>query len=173
VYFHSAALGETSYFTAGSRADGSVTADLSTYAYTPTGGFVSLAATLPTGLLQPTLHCLSNGTLLLLGGFDTSSLSLAPLSTAFALDTTDPTSAWQTVSLGGSAPPGRRAALGVTFGSGSGLFLAGGGTGQNGLERALDDAFVLDFEQAQWQAVTPTGSGTFRFPPRLVTTSSR
>lgn len=156
------ALGDTSYFTAGFKADGSVTAILTTYSYTADGGFVLHPSTLPVGLLQPTLHCLTNGTLLLLGGYSTSSSSVSPLSSAYTLDTTQASAEWTTIELTGDVPVGRRAALGVTLGSGNGLFLAGGGTGQNGLENVLDDAYVLSFETGSWESVTPSGTGASR-----------
>jgi hypothetical protein len=158
------AHGINTYITAGERADGSELPFFTTYAYSSTGrSFTELGATLPTALLQPSLHCLTNGSILLLGGFASSSNSLAPLSTAYMLDPNGAQAEWTQVRLEGeSIPPGRRAHLGVTLGNGAGVFVAGGGTGANGMENVLDDSWILDLEKGQWIQVAPAGSGESR-----------
>lgn len=157
------ALGETTYLTAGFKPDGSDLPTSTTYSFSSTTSIFTLlsSASLPVDLVQPSLHCLANGTLLLLGGYAISASALTPLSTAYTLDTTLASPEWQTISLGGTdgVPPGRRAHLGVTTGSRRVVFVHGGGTGLDGLESVLDDAWVLDVDQGSWTAVSPQGSG--------------
>jgi hypothetical protein len=81
--------------------------------------------------------------------------------TAYTLDTSRSDADWQTIGLGGKGeggtPKGRRSHLGVTFGNGKGVFVFGGGEGANGLERVLDDAWVLDLDEGSWVSVKPEG----------------
>ncbi|KAL7413430.1 hypothetical protein BDY24DRAFT_69198 [Mrakia frigida] len=157
----SCTLGTTTYLTAGIKGDGSNLGFLTTYSFSSTTStFTLLPSTLPLDLVQPTLHCLSNSTLLLLGGYSYTTSSLPSLGTAYTLDTTDSNAEWTTVRLGGdSVPEGRRAHLGTMFGSGNGLFVQGGGKGTNGLGEVMSDAWVLDLESGAWIAVDPLGSG--------------
>lgn len=164
-FFFSSALGTTTYLTAGIKGDGSNLGFLTTYSFSSTTStFTLLPSTLPLDLVQPTLHCLSNSTLLLLGGYSYTTSSLPSLGTAYTLDTTDSNAEWTTVRLGGdSVPEGRRAHLGTMFGSGNGLFVQGGGKGTNGLGEVMSDAWVLDLESGAWIAVDPLGSGESSF----------
>lgn len=155
------ALGETTYLTGGIRGDGSDLGFLTTYSFSATtSAFTLLSATLPLDLVQPSLHCLPNNTLLLLGGYSYTTSSLPSLRTAHTLDTTNANADWQTITLAGdAAPEGRRAHLATTLGSGNGIFVHGGSKGTSGLGEVMDDAWVLDLESGAWIAIDPAGTG--------------
>ena len=88
------------------KADGSNLGFLTTYSFSSTTStFTLLPSTLPLDLVQPTLHCLPNSTLLLLGGYSYTSSSLSSLGTAYTLDTTNSNAEWTIVKLGGDSVP--------------------------------------------------------------------
>ncbi|CED82348.1 Kelch-type beta propeller [Phaffia rhodozyma] len=159
----SCTLGTDTYFTAGVQPDGSNNPTLTTYVFSSESSTFTIlsGASIPTALISPSLHCLSNGTLLLFGGYSPSLSSLPPLSTAYTLDTSDTNPAWKTITLGkaqNTVPTGRRGHLGVTFGSRNAIFVHGGGTGSNGLEQVVDDAWILDVNEGTWTEIQPTGT---------------
>ena len=161
MFTFSSAMGDVTYLTGGMRGDGSNLGFLTTYSYSSaTSSFTLLPSTLPLDLVQPSLHCLPNNSLLLLGGYSYTTSSLPSLRTAYTLDTSKADAEWVTITLGGNAAPeGRRAHLATTLGSGNGVFVHGGAKGPSGLGEVLDDAWVLDLEAGAWVAVSPAGTG--------------
>lgn len=160
---HSATTGNALvYLTGGQRNDGSGIILSDSYAYNPNTTTFTPLPTLPKGIAHHISTFLQNGTIVLLGGISTSSVTGNPtlndLGTIYTLDTKSTSPAWWQASAGGTAPPPRRGASGVLM-LDEKLYMVGG-TGMSSAE-VMGDVWVLDMRSGVWSQVNTTGTCEF------------
>lgn len=161
----SSALGDgVAYVMGGEKADGSGLGFEEVWRVTSADGLVfQQLASLPTALTHHQSVLLPNGTLLVLGGYETRMGSMASMSTAWTLDTTREDSTWQTVSLDGeAAPQDRRGHALVSIGEKALLF--GGSSSRTSIQagQALGDLWELDLESGKWTELPTNGAPSAR-----------
>ncbi|KAJ9092931.1 hypothetical protein QFC21_006643 [Naganishia friedmannii] len=155
------------YLTGGEKADGSGLgyAEVWSITISPQQDAIYTAfPPLPTDLLHHQSVLLSNGTLLLLGGYIPSTSQFLSMDKAYVLDTNHiGTASWRTAgSLGPSAPRARRghtASLIITEDGTEKIILIGGTSSLNpsasesGEGKVLDDIWILDPARGAWQEI--------------------
>ncbi|ORY28477.1 hypothetical protein BCR39DRAFT_588706 [Naematelia encephala] len=171
--YHSAVQsedGSVSYIIGGMKDDGSEEVFDEVYAFSTAIPSFATFTSLPQGLYHHASVMLPNGTIVVFGGVFTSSSTggpaLLPLGTLYAIDTTATNPGWSTLTLGGSAPNGRRGATAVLDQAGEKVFLFGGG--DVALSTAFGDLWVLDLETFVWQEISAGDGPSARFDYCLV-----
>lgn len=148
--YHSAveALGAV-WIIGGQKADGSGSAFSDHYLFNPSSPSFTLlpSANGPPDITGHQSVVLSNGRLLVFGGYSPSEKSLIPLSTVWSLDLTHPDNfTWSTVSVStSSVPPLRRNFAATVLDSGK-VLIHGGADAL--LQTSLSDGWVLDTTQS-------------------------
>jgi hypothetical protein len=165
IYSAAATRNGEVFITGGEKADGSGFGYPMTYKLSYDGGAANQLkytqlAPLPIDLAHHASVMLSNGTLLVLGGYTPSSKDHLPLVLAYSLDTTDPKAIWYTIHLSAAAtdgvPPERRGHAATYVASTETVLIFGGMTG--GMQGApLDDVWELDLAARQWRSVQGAG----------------
>ncbi|KAJ7592924.1 hypothetical protein C8J56DRAFT_822859 [Mycena floridula] len=146
------------YIVGGERADGSGIPISEHYIFdVNVPSFTQLAATGgPQAITRHGSVILSNGTMLVFGGYDGSASALTSFSTIWALDTTQSSASWTTLTVSGPVPPGRRD-FATTLVEGSKVVIHGGNQGAIGDPPGpvLDDGWIMDTSQnpATWTQV--------------------
>lgn len=151
--FHSATSWYNKVFiTGGEKADGSGLAFKEPYQYdSGSSQFTQLSSDNgPPDLIGHASLTLSNGTLLVLGGYSNSLSQLQPLSTIYTFNISSNT--WSSFNAsGGTVPDGRRNFAAVMLGD-SQFLIQGGADGS--LANGLSDGFIFDLNAKTWTNVT-------------------
>jgi len=162
--FHSAAgpgSGGKVYITGGLRGDGSGTTFSDVYAYDIETSAFNAMPDLPQGTYGHNSVLMPNGTLLLIGGVATSSVTgnpaTVPLSNAYIIDTAADTPDWEIRTVRGDEPAARRGGSLVLNEAGNKAFLFGGGDAT--FDSVFGDAWELDLDTASWRQVSTTEEG--------------
>ncbi|EMD33990.1 hypothetical protein CERSUDRAFT_159368 [Gelatoporia subvermispora B] len=155
--FHSASSSSGKiWLVGGEKTDGSNTALSDHYVFDPTvPSFTQLPSTNgPPDITGHQSVVLSNGWLLVLGGFSQSENSLVPFTTIWAMDTTSSSLGWATLSVSdANVPPPRRGFAAALMDDGK-IVIHGGADAA--LQTTYDDGWVLDTTQnpMAWSSVS-------------------
>ena len=146
--YHSASQSQGKvWIVGGLKADGSGNAFSEHYVFDPTSpSFTQLSSTGgPPDILGHTSVVLSNGWLLVLGGYSPSEQTLIPMTTVWVLDTTSSNPTWSTLSVSSaSVPPPRRGFASTLLPNGKVLIHGGADAA---LSTSLSDGWILDTTQ--------------------------
>ncbi|KAJ9117614.1 hypothetical protein QFC22_004464 [Naganishia vaughanmartiniae] len=159
---------QTIYPTGGEKADGSGLGYKETWSVTISSQQIVTykeLPPLPTDLVHHQSILLSNGTLLLLGGYIPSTSSFLPMSEAYMLDTSDTQDAlWRTVAFHTSSQPaarrGHTASLIAAQDGTEQILLIGGTSSSNpsasasGQGEVLEDIWILDPARGEWREIS-------------------
>lgn len=149
------------YITGGLKGDGSGATFADVYAYDIASQTFTTLPPLSQGTYHHNSVLLPNGTLIVLGGVSTSPVTgnpaTVPLNQVYTLDTTSSSPAWQTRSIGGEDPAGRRGSSSVLNADGSKAFLFGGSDAR--LTAPLGDGWELDMASSSWKQISAEGTG--------------
>jgi hypothetical protein len=134
------------YLFGGEKADGSDYIFSEHYIFDPQASTFTQLPTEngPPDLTGHTSIILSNGTILVFGGYSTSLNGLVPFSTIWALDSSQDTLAWQSWSITGTFPDPRRA-FAATVIPGDKVLMHGGS--DQGNQNTYEDGWILDTSQ--------------------------
>lgn len=139
----------------GEKDDGSSQALSDHWVFDPTiPSFTQLPADNgPPDLYGHSCAVLSDGRMLIFGGYSQSMNSLVPLTTIWIVDTTQSTLTWQEITLSGSTVPSSRRSPAVVLLEGGKILIHGGADAV--LQTAYSDGWVLDTTQNPmvWTAV--------------------
>ncbi|KAH9945020.1 uncharacterized protein BXZ73DRAFT_96007 [Epithele typhae] len=154
--YHSAVeSGGKVYIVGGVKADGSANAFSEHYVFDPSGpSFTQLSTTnSPPDLYGHAAVMLSNGTMIVLGGFSQSQGYLLPFSTIWTLDTSASTPTWSTLNVATTNLPTPRRGFVAAAVDGGRVFIQGGATGD--MQTVFEDGWVLDTTEdpMTWTAV--------------------
>lgn len=158
-----ASRGGYAYVIGGEKADGSGLGFDEVWQVSSTDGELAFRQlpSLPTPLSHHQSIMLSNGTLLVIGGWETRIGALASMSTAWTLDTTSDSAQWESARLGGSAAPiERRGHSLVLIGNNDDdddkALLFGGSSSTTSIQagQALRDLWELDFKNGLWKELS-------------------
>ncbi|TFK70319.1 galactose oxidase [Pluteus cervinus] len=149
---HSACVSSSGsvYLIGGEKADDSQSgySDHQVFTSSPPS-FASLpTAGAPTEIYGHASVLLSDGRLLVMGGYSSSSDSLLPFSTIWSLDTSTSSVSWSQIAISGSSIPAPRRGFAATALSDGRVLIQGGSDAD--LLRNFDDGWVLDLSQSQW-----------------------
>ncbi len=150
------------FVTGGEKADGSELGYATTYRLSLKGSTLTYfqLPSLPTDLVHHASIFLTNGTLLVIGGWIPSSNQYLTFSQAYSLDTTS-SNDWQRVSLSSSSshgfPTSRRGHT-LTFAESTGTAVLFGGIEGGFQGTPLDDTWELELDTAQWKLTTTSSS---------------
>lgn len=135
------------YIFGGERADGSDTVFSEHYVFDPKGpSFTQLPTENgPPGITGHASVILSNGIILVFGGYCTSEPGLLPFSTIWALDTSQDMLSWQLWPVSTTSLPSPRRAFAVTVLPGDRVLIHGGS--DQGYQTTFDDGWILDTSQ--------------------------
>lgn len=156
IYLSACSSGGKVYIIGGEKADGSGSAFSDHYVFDPSGpSFTQL----PTSNGPPDLYghasvVLSNGTLLVLGGYSPSGSSLVPFNRIWALDTTRSDAEWYSFSVSASNLPSPRRGFAAVKLDGDRVLIHGGGDAT--LQTTYSDGWILDTSQnpASWSSLS-------------------
>ncbi|KAF9510296.1 hypothetical protein BS47DRAFT_1348219 [Hydnum rufescens UP504] len=155
MYHTATAVDGKVWITGGEKADGSGLGFNTTYQYVPavtflsSGSFNPVASDIPEMVGHGSI-LLSNGTLVLFGGYSTSQSALLPLSQLWMLDTKSPGSSWTSVAISGTIPsPRRNFAYALLDG---GKILVHGGSDAP-FQSVFSDGAILDIGSRSWSVV--------------------
>lgn len=131
----------------GEKDDGSNTALSDHYVFDPAGPtFTQLPSTSgPPDLFGHASIVLSDGRLLVFGGYSQSMAGLIPFSTVWVLDTTQTTLSWTSLSISSSSLPTPRRAFACVLLDGGKILIQGGADAA--LQNVYSDGWVLDTTQ--------------------------
>ncbi|KAI0342704.1 hypothetical protein BDW22DRAFT_136997 [Trametopsis cervina] len=131
----------------GEKADGSGSAFSQHYSFEPLGpSFTQLPS--PSGPADITGHqsvVLSNGRVLVFGGYSPSQNSLLPFTTIWSLDTTSSNTSWSTLAVSTNSVPLPRRAFAATVIESDKVLIHGGADAE--LQNNLADGWILDTTQ--------------------------
>ncbi|OCH93032.1 hypothetical protein OBBRIDRAFT_378631 [Obba rivulosa] len=155
--FHSASSsGGKIWLVGGEKTDGSNTALSDHYVFDPTApSFTQLPSTNgPPDIYGHQSAVLSNGWLLVFGGFSQSENSLIPLTTIWAMDTTSSSLGWATLSVSNASVPSPRRGFAAALMDDDKVVIHGGADAA--LQTSYDDGWVLDTTQSPmvWSSVS-------------------
>lgn len=146
--YHSASTsGGKVYIVGGQKTDGSGNAFATHYVFDPSGpSFSQLPSTnSPPAIYGHTSIVLTDGRLLVFGGYNANSSQLVPFTTIWSLCTTCPSPSWSTVSVNsGSVPNGRRGFAAALVDGGK-VVIQGGA--DEIMQTVYSDGFILDTTQ--------------------------
>ncbi|KZT02273.1 galactose oxidase [Laetiporus sulphureus 93-53] len=156
MYHSACATGGKVYIVGGLKSDGSGEAFSTHYVFNPS---VPSFTALPSSNGPPAIYghqcvVLSDGRMIVFGGYDYSSGALVAFDTIWALDTTDSTSSWSSVSVSSSTLPNSRRGFAATLVDGQKVVLQGGADAD--LTISYSDGWVLDTTQSPmvWSEVS-------------------
>lgn len=135
------------YLVGGLKADGSGAAFAQHYAFDPTvPSFTQLSSTgAPADILGHCSVLLSNGSILIFGGYSPSQQLMTPMTTVWSLDTTQATPLWSTVAVSGASVPPTRRGFACTSLPDQRIIMHGGA--DSVLQNSLSDGWILDTTQ--------------------------
>lgn len=161
---HSAVTGSNGgsvYITGGLKDDGSGQAFADVLVFDPTANTFSTLPSLPQALFHHVSIFLNNGTIVVLGGVYASAGTGTPTvlspTTIYVLDTTSSSPGWDTITIGGTSPTGRRGATATLSQDGGTIFVFGGADA--GLTTVYDDGWLLNVNNLGWTQVANGGTG--------------
>lgn len=152
---HSASSSEGKvWIVGGVKADGSGTALSTHYVFDPNEpSFTLLPATNAPPDLYDHASVVSDGKLLVFGGYSQSQASLVPFSSIWSMDTTQPTLSWTTLNVATGALPTPRRGFAYTILDGGKVLIHGGADAN--LQTLMSDGWILDttVTPLSWTAV--------------------
>ena len=156
IYHTASSIRGKAYLVGGEKADGSGIAFSDHYVFDSNGpSFTLLPSTnAPPDVTGHQAIALSNGRLLVFGGYSPSEKSLIPLTNVWSLDTTQSTPSWSTVSVSSSnVPPPRRGFAAASVDGGK-IYVQGGADAE--MQSTYEDGWVLDTTQNPmvWSSVS-------------------
>ncbi|EJD06651.1 uncharacterized protein FOMMEDRAFT_17138 [Fomitiporia mediterranea MF3/22] len=157
IHHTTASVGGKVYLVGGEKDDGSSLGYSDHYVFDPS---VPSFTKLPSENGPPDIYghgsvVLSDGRVLVLGGYSQSEGSLVPFTTIWSIDTTQATLTWKLESVdSGSGVPGGRRAFAYTWLEGDKLLIHGGSDAQ--FQTSLSDGWVLDTKASpmKWSNVS-------------------
>ncbi|OSX57606.1 hypothetical protein POSPLADRAFT_1049841 [Postia placenta MAD-698-R-SB12] len=156
MYHSASSTGGKVYIVGGEKTDGSGSAFSTHYVFNPSApSFSELSSTnAPPGIYGHTSVVLSDGRLIVFGGYEQSSNTLLPFSTVWSLDTTQSTPIWSTVSVSASSLPDPRRGFAATLVDGGKVVIQGGADAQ--LQTSYSDGWILDTTKSPmvWTSVS-------------------
>ncbi|KAI5119119.1 hypothetical protein M0805_007865 [Coniferiporia weirii] len=144
IHHSTASVGGQIYLIGGEKDDGSSLGYSDHYVFNPnTPSFTQLPTDNgPPAIYGHTSIVLSDGRILVFGGYSTNDSQLIPFTTIWSMDTTQSTLSWSTESVSSSAvPPGRRAFASVWL-EGDRILIHGGSDAD--LQTSFNDGWILD-----------------------------
>ncbi|CCM03611.1 uncharacterized protein FIBRA_05749 [Fibroporia radiculosa] len=144
MYHSASATGGKVYIVGGEKTDGSGDAFSIHYVFDPSiPSFSALPSTNgPPGIYGHASVVLSNGRLLVFGGYEELSGTLLPFSTVWSLDTTQSSPSWSLLPVADTSLPTPRRGFAATLVDGGKVVIQGGADAQ--LETSYSDGWVLD-----------------------------
>lgn len=143
------------YIIGGEMADGSEIALTEHYVFDPDSqSFTQLPTSNgPSDIIGHSAVILSNGTMLVFGGYSQSQDSLYPFSTIWTLDTTRSTLSWEIITLSATSLPNPRRAFASTCIEGNKVVIQGGSDAS--YQTTYSDGWILDLslESPNWVEV--------------------
>lgn len=164
VHHTAAVAGGKIWIVGGEKADGSGTAFSDHYVFDPQQpSFTQLpTADGPPDITGHQSIVLSDGRLLVFGGFSPAMNTLIPFSAIWILDTTQPSLSWSTASVSSTSLPSPRRAFSAALVD-SGKILIHGGADAH-LQNSLEDGWILDTTQnpMTWTSISALSQLGFR-----------
>ncbi|GBE87851.1 hypothetical protein SCP_1200760 [Sparassis crispa] len=144
MYHSSSSSGGKIYIVGGLKTDGSNNAYSDHYVFDPkTPSFTQLPSTNgPPDIYGHASIVLSNGWLIVFGGYCQSENTLLPFTTVWAMDTTQSTLGWATLSVSNASVPSPRRGFAATLLEGGQVVIHGGADAE--MQTTLSDGWVLD-----------------------------
>ena len=137
----------------GEKDDGSGLGYSDHYVFDPNGpSFTQLPSGGPPDLYGHASVVLSNGSLLIFGGFSPSQSQLIPFTTMWLMDTSQGTLSWSNVSVQSASVPSGRREFAATILSGDRILIHGGSDAQ--LQTSYSDGWILDTSSMTWTNIS-------------------
>lgn len=135
------------YIVGGEMADGSEVALTEHYVFDPDSQSFTLLPSIngPSDITGHSSIILSNGTMLVFGGYSQTQDSLLPFSIIWTLDTTESTPSWNQISLSTNPLPNPRRAFASTCIEGNKVVIQGGSDAS--YQAVYNDGWILDLSQ--------------------------
>lgn len=141
------------WITGGEKDDGSGLGYSDHYVFDPSiPSFTQLPSGGPPDIFGHASVVLSNGTLLVLGGYSPSESQLIPFTTMWMMDTTQSQLSWSNVSFQSSSTPAGRRDFAATILSSDKVLIHGGGDAL--LQTSYSDGWILDTKSMSWTNIS-------------------
>lgn len=147
IYHTASSVGGKIFIVGGEKDDGSGTAFSEHYVFDPSGpSFTQLPSTnAPPDIAGHQATMLTDGRLLIYGGYSPSEQSLIPFTTIWSLDTTQSTPTWTTLLVSPNTVPSPRRGFAAALIDDGKIVIQGGADAV--LQNSLQDGWVLDTTQ--------------------------
>lgn len=148
IYHTAVSSGGKIWIVGGEKADGSGNAFSDHYVFDPQGpSFTQLPSTnAPPDIAGHGSVVLSNGWLLVFGGYSPSQQQLLPLSAVWAIDTTQSGASWTTLAVSNASLPEPRRGFAHTLLDNGRVLIHGGADAE--LQNSFSDGWILDTTQS-------------------------
>lgn len=156
IYHTASSTGGKVYVVGGQKDDGSGEAFSNNYVFDPSGpSFSTLPSTNgPPDITGHQAVVISDGRLLVFGGYSPSQKALIPFTTVWSLDTTQSSPTWTPLSVSSTAVPSPRRGFAAALTDGGKVVIQGGADAV--MQTSFDDGWALDTSQDPmvWSSVS-------------------